>query len=110
MTPVIYPGVPPIPDSVPGMRSVSKEEFYSTVGPMNVHPSVVNPAFSSWETPNREVMGRSYPGWKHSGLPGTPRAYFVKDTLRPPADALSEAKKLLGAAAKAVLLKEEAAS
>jgi hypothetical protein len=61
----------PVPD---GFVAVSRDEFFDCMGPLNVHPSVMNPAFSSWETPSRQVIGRSYPGYKH---PGDPKAFML---------------------------------
>lgn len=42
------------------MKRVSKEEFYSTVGPLNVHPCPVGnyPYTSLFKTPTREVKGK----------------------------------------------------
>ena len=58
---------------VTGMREVTMDEFYATVGPMNVHPRV-EPEYTIWETPNRTVVGRSLPGYRN---PGDPKLYFV---------------------------------
>lgn len=46
------------------MQPVSKEKFYATVGPLNVHPRIVNsshPYTSIWELQNgsRKVIGKS---------------------------------------------------
>ena len=45
------------------MRAVSQEEFYKVVGPLNVHPTIVNsvyPYVSEWrETYSRRVVGKS---------------------------------------------------
>ena len=57
------------------MREVTKEEFFAKVGPMNVHPRPLD-GHSSWETPDRVVVGLSYPGWRN---PGDPTRYFLKD-------------------------------
>lgn len=53
---------------------VTREEFFAFIMTANysINPSVMDPAFSSWETINRRVVGRSYPGWKY---PGAPKAY-----------------------------------
>lgn len=63
------------PETPAGMRRVSKDEFYAFMGPQDVHPSTLNPQFTVWELRNREVIGRSYPGWKN---PGEPKAYFIR--------------------------------
>lgn len=49
-----------------GMVAVSKEEFYAFMGPRNVHPRS-EPDCSVWETPYREVLGISKPGYKCEG-------------------------------------------
>jgi hypothetical protein len=55
-----------------GEREVSKAEFFATVGTMNVHPRCERDE-SWWETPARQVMGRTTPGYMCEG----PRRYFV---------------------------------
>ena len=57
-----------------GMRPVTQEAFYAFVGPRDIVSSVVNPLFTVWETRNRTVVGRTYPGWKN---PGDEKAYFL---------------------------------
>lgn len=49
-----------------GMVVVSKEEFFAFMGPRNVHPRS-EPDRSVWETPYREVLGISRPGYKCEG-------------------------------------------
>jgi len=56
-------------------REVTKEEFFSTVGQMNVHPRPERDA-SYWETPSRQLMGKSTPGFAGMG----PKRYFVPVT------------------------------
>jgi hypothetical protein len=51
---------------------VTKEEFYASVGQMNVHPRSERDA-SYWETPGRVLMGKTTPGYMCEG----PKAYFV---------------------------------
>lgn len=48
------------------MTPVSKEEFFAFMGPRNVHPRA-EPDQSVWETPSREVLGISRPGYKCEG-------------------------------------------
>lgn len=48
------------------MKTVSKEEFYAFMGQQNVHPRS-EPDRSVWETPNRQVLGVSRPGYKCEG-------------------------------------------
>lgn len=64
--------------SVPqGMVSVSKEEFFALLrmDPRDIMPNHdANPEFTVWETPHREVWGRSVPGWRN---PGAPQEYAV---------------------------------
>ena len=61
-----------IPD---GMREVSKEEFFATVGSMNVHPRPM-PDHSEWidQQTYREV-GRSWPGYRN---PSDAHAYAIR--------------------------------
>jgi hypothetical protein len=63
----------PIPK---GFRAVSCEEFFAVVGKENVTPSVAHPDFTSWETPDRRVIGWSLPGWKH---PGDAKVWALKE-------------------------------
>lgn len=56
------------------MRQVSKEEFFATVGQMNVHPRPERDA-SYWETPYRELKGVTKPGY----MGGVPKSYWVVD-------------------------------
>ena len=51
---------------------VTYEEFFSTVGKMNVHPRA-EPEASYWETPARVLMGKTTPGYMCEGR----KAYFV---------------------------------
>ena len=48
------------------MRTVTKEEFYAYMNPRNVHPRA-EPDRSVWETPSRQVLGISKPGYKCEG-------------------------------------------
>lgn len=43
-------------------RKVTKDEFYSTVGQMNVHPRPERDK-TFWETPSRVVVGITTPGY-----------------------------------------------
>ncbi|RVT90743.1 hypothetical protein EOD42_23360 [Rhodovarius crocodyli] len=63
------------PAHIDGMRLVSKDEFFTTVGALNVHPRSLETFRSTWEASNtRKVLGYSYPGWRN---PGDTKAYFV---------------------------------
>ena len=55
-----------------GMVVVSKEEFYSVMMKLDVHPRS-EPDCSIWETRNREVIGISRPGYKCEG----PEVYML---------------------------------
>lgn len=56
------------------MREVSKEVFYARIGPMNVHPRPeAHETF--WETPTRQLIGKSTPGYKSEGE----KRYFLAD-------------------------------
>lgn len=48
------------------MREVSRDQFFATVGPMNVHPRAEKDA-SYWETPSRQLVGRTEPGYLCQG-------------------------------------------
>jgi hypothetical protein len=63
------------------MREVTKTEFFNVVGPLDVHPSVQNPNFTLWETRNRQVIGRTVPGWSNAYVNGveTPKQYFLEN-------------------------------
>lgn len=54
------------------MREVSKDTFFATIGPMNVHPRSGRME-TIWETPQRVVVGRSTPGYLCEGR----KAYFL---------------------------------
>ncbi len=66
---------------------VSKDEFFNTIGRLNVHPHAEKEA-SYWETPNRELLGVSTPGYLGRGE----EAYFITPAGRS-ALAQSEEKK-----------------
>ena len=51
---------------------VTKDEFFATVGPMNVHPRP-DKHVTEWETPGRHLIGRTTPGYLCEG----PKAYFL---------------------------------
>lgn len=51
---------------------VTKDEFFATVGRMNVHPRPEKNV-TEWETPGRVLMGRTTPGYMCEG----PKAYFI---------------------------------
>jgi hypothetical protein len=55
---------------------VDYDRFHATVGQMNVHPRCERDA-SYWETPYRELMGKTLPGYAERG----PKRYFVKAAL-----------------------------
>lgn len=57
------------------MRAVSKEEFFAFMGPRNVTPRAEADR-SVWETPYREVLGISRPGYKCEGE----EAYMLADS------------------------------
>ena len=74
-----------------GMTEVSKDAFFSVMGPRNVSPTVEYPYWTNWETPGRVRLGWSYPGWKNTGELGiTPygegrHIYAVLDSRAPKA-------------------------
>lgn len=65
--------------SVPaGMVVVSREEFFSYIGPRDISPRQ-EPEYSVWETRDRMVVGRSVPGWKR---PEEAEVYMLDEALR----------------------------
>lgn len=66
------------PETPAGMVAVSYDQFYAVINPLDVSPSVEHsPDYSVWELRNRTVVGRTYPGWKHSGNPNNPKRYYL---------------------------------
>lgn len=61
---------------------VNEAEFFAVMGPRDVHPRATQDC-SVWETPNREVIGHSEPGYK--APTGKPKRFFVKSSLAPSA-------------------------
>lgn len=57
------------------MREITKDQFFATVGRLNVHPRAERDA-SFWETPDRRLMGKTTPGY----MGGSDRRYFVPST------------------------------
>jgi hypothetical protein len=53
---------------------VSKEKFFAVVGPLDIHPRPEREVVI-WETPRREVVGRSTPGYLCRG----PKEYFLAE-------------------------------
>jgi len=58
------------------MQEVDKDRFFATVGQLNVHPRP-EPHRTYWETPTRELLGESTPGY----LGGSPARYWIADRL-----------------------------
>jgi hypothetical protein len=59
------------------MQEVDRDEFFATVGQLNVHPRPERDA-TYWETPyHRQLMGISTPGYM-GGKPGEAKRYFAK--------------------------------
>ena len=56
-----------------GFVEVSRDDFYRAIGPINVHPRTERDA-SYWEAPNRELIGKSTPGYMCAGR----KAYFLR--------------------------------
>ena len=74
-------------DSMPqqdteGFIVVSRDEFFASVGQMDVIPCS-EPEYTRWETRTRVVVGKSTPGyrnkWTNKGE--TPEVYRVKPTF-----------------------------
>lgn len=66
-------------DAPHGFTEVSRDDFYRAIGPINVHPRSEREA-SYWETPNRELIGKTTPGYMCTGR----KAYFLRADLTPP--------------------------
>lgn len=56
--------------------TVTRDEFFAKIGPLDVHPRPF-PECSLWETPSREVLGRTVPGYANTWSPAgkTPSTY-----------------------------------
>lgn len=88
------PPTPPLPtapdaertviEAPAGMVRVTQMEFFAAIAAdsRDIMPTTMNPNFSSWETRNRAVVGRSYPGWRN---PGDPKGYFLVSGIAPAA-------------------------
>lgn len=65
-----------------GMVIVSQDEFFAGIAatPNDPMPSQSDPYHTSWETRSRQVVGRSYPGWKNSGMPGG-KTYMLVESI-----------------------------
>ncbi len=61
-----------------GMVEVGEEKFFAVIGPRDVHPRA-EPDRSIWETPRRDVLGHSMPGYKASI--GKPKRFFLTASL-----------------------------
>jgi hypothetical protein len=58
----------PNPQVPSHMRVVSEKEFFSRIGPMNVHPCNDYPDRTDWRyTGGQQTVGMSFPGWKYPG-------------------------------------------
>lgn len=65
------------------MVEVSKDKFFHVIGPMDVHPRSER-MYSSWETPRREVIGKTTPGYMcqdDQGNRTTKTTFFLADHL-----------------------------
>lgn len=51
---------------------VTKEAFFASIGPRNVNPRCERDV-TYWETPSRQVVGKSLPGWGNGG----PKQWFL---------------------------------
>ncbi len=55
---------------------VSRDSFFEFLkrDPRDIMPSLTDPSYSNWETKGREVVGRTYPGWRN---PGDEKKYLL---------------------------------
>ncbi len=63
------------------MIEVTKEQFFATVGQLDVHPRAERD-HSSWETRSREFVGRTTPGYMcrdEAGRYTSEKRYWVAD-------------------------------
>lgn len=63
------------------MIEVTKEQFFRVIGPMDVHPKSERD-FSSWETRDRDVVGRTTPGYMcrdENGKHTSCNRYFLQE-------------------------------
>ena len=51
------------------MIEVTQEQFFAYMGPRDVYPRNDHPDHAEWETSRRELVGRSYPGYRDPGAP-----------------------------------------
>lgn len=54
------------------MKEVTKDAFFERINPMNVHPRPERD-MTYWETPTRQLIGKSTPGYMGTG----PSTYFL---------------------------------
>lgn len=65
------------------MREVTKEQFYATVGQMDVHPRTERD-HAAWETRDRRLVGRTEPGYMLRDKDGNytnEKRYWVNERL-----------------------------
>jgi hypothetical protein len=58
------------------MITVTKDEFFRYVGPRDIVASHENSSYSEWQTRDRHIIGRTYPGWKN---PGDEKVYMLTE-------------------------------
>lgn len=63
---------------IPGMTEVSREKFFAFLheDSRDIMPSLTDPTFSNWETKDRQLIGRTYPGWRN---PSDKSFYMLKN-------------------------------
>lgn len=60
------------------MVEVNEKRFFAVMGTCDVHPRAT-PDCSIWETPSREILGRSEPGYKSPT--GKTKRFFLRADL-----------------------------
>jgi len=55
---------------------VSSEQFFAKIGPMDVSPHS-KPDVTYWETPSRQIIGKSTPGY----VPGDAKRWFLARSI-----------------------------
>jgi len=62
---------------------VTKEEFFAYVGPRDIRPRAER-EYSAWETPSRELIGKTTPGYANTWSPDgfAPEVYMLTEAAR----------------------------
>jgi len=77
------------PHTTGSLVVVTKEEFFAYVGPRDIRPRAER-EYSAWETPSRELIGKTTPGYANTWSPGgfAPEVYMLTEAA---SDAIAKA-------------------